>query len=52
MCILLYTSSIVCGTYGKWEAFIQILLGKPEGDRPYKDIGVSERKILKLILKK
>jgi hypothetical protein len=34
------------------EERIQILVGKPEGNRPCKDIVVSERKVLKLILKK
>jgi hypothetical protein len=30
---------------------MQILVGKPEGIGPCTDMGVSERKILKLILK-
>jgi hypothetical protein len=40
-----------CGTYGGEERCIQAVMGKPEGKKHLKELGVDGRTILKRILK-
>jgi len=43
---------VACSTHGKMRNAYTILVRKPEGKRPFEDLGVDGRVILKLILGK